>query len=209
MTTFRPQRRVTRLSLSAVPSTADENGATAMADNKKKRSQSLGGEALSELLGLQDLKKKLSNETLSPRKRARRSLVPGRSILKARPLQTDDTDNLDFTGTHTFTHNLTQSGSANLLAVPSRPEDVAAEGADKEEKDTTAATPGGVIPDGAADDDDDEDEEDDDDMSMEITEAIGGIKSRKSLMASASRRVSFAPKAHVRYVSPRRARTQC
>lgn len=202
MDTFRPNRRVTRLSLSAVPSTSDENSLA----NKKKRSQSLGGEALSDLLGgIQDLKKKqqqsLVVEDLSPRKRARRSLVPGRSILKARSHQTDDTDNLDYTGTHTFTHNLTsQFGSnTNLTASIFKTEEATGQVQEQQQQAVAVTAEQGQAA-GQDDEDEDEEDEEEEDMSMEVTDAVGSMKGRKSLMASASRRVSFAPKAHVRCV---------
>ncbi|GAA6032222.1 hypothetical protein JCM8097_007133 [Rhodosporidiobolus ruineniae] len=238
---FRPQRG--RASLSALPSStalpaalslnppADkENGSTSLAQpvdaaqvkqHRKKRAQSLGGEAL------EGARKRLkdgaegSNTTsfleLFPGKMDRRKAMPRRSILKQAPLFGADNHTISFPPSRA-----SLGGASSTALSGSHTVDLSSLAAFKQAVTTNTAANGttsfsrrrsslrpraSIAPSTGYDDSDASEDEDDDpngslDMDVtrfETTAAYDGDGRRKS---THSRRVSFAPAAHIRTYTP-------
>ncbi|GAA5889688.1 hypothetical protein JCM5296_002432 [Sporobolomyces johnsonii] len=215
---FRPTR--TRASLSALPASSSassasllpnkENGASTLAGSlasgsadgskRKKRAQSLGGDALEgarkRSRQLDDLRREATvTLELSPGKLERRRAAPRRSILKHTPAVFEN---------HTLNFGPRPSLRASL--------DPASQTTDLSSLHTfnssTNRRRSSIKPtENAGYDDSDEDDDDDPNGSMdmditrmEVTAAYDADGRRKSV--SHSRRVSFAPNAHVRHFTP-------
>ncbi|GAA5923746.1 hypothetical protein JCM1841_002031 [Sporobolomyces salmonicolor] len=215
---FRPTR--TRASLSALPASSSassasllpnkENGASTLArsftsgsadgSKRKKRAQSLGGDALDgarkKSRQLDDLRREATiTLELSPGKLERRRAAPRRSILKHTPAVFENhtlnfgprpalhasldpaSHTTDLSSLHTF------NSSTNRRRSSIKPTENA--GYDDSDED---------------DDDDPNGSMDMDITRMEVTTAYDADGRRKSV--SHSRRVSFAPNAHVRHFTP-------
>ncbi|GAA5933658.1 uncharacterized protein JCM15063_001374 [Sporobolomyces koalae] len=222
---FRPNHA--RASLSAIPSTGGstafvqpnkENGlststlsastSTQTAPGRKKRAQSLGGDALgafTKRTKLEELRAEATmNFELSPTKAERRKAAPRRSILKSVGAVFDN-NTLNFGSVH---RPVLDPGSATTdlsgLSVFAK----------KPNRRRSSIKPAAGVADPVEQyDDSDNDQDDDDDpngsLDMEITRMDITVaydrEGRRMHRASHSRRVSFAPAAHVRHFSPDKA----
>ncbi|KAK4051993.1 hypothetical protein OIO90_004523 [Microbotryomycetes sp. JL221] len=196
---FRPTRASSRASLGAMPSatvtvdenaSATDNGSTSAKrlDQRKKRALSLGGEALERVVQAKSLLQ------LSPGHQARRKMAPRRSILKS---SSSNSLTGDLTGQFDWAHttDLSSLSSFNMAAPNNNPAQARA---------NVNLAMEGQNGDNDDDHDDDEDEDEDGTMDMDITRmsntsAFGAFDRRKSAL---SRRVSFAPSAHIRMFTP-------
>ncbi|GAA5907416.1 uncharacterized protein JCM6883_001199 [Sporobolomyces salmoneus] len=214
---FRPNR--TRASLSAFPSASTSNplfpnnenreststlSASTTNPTRKKRAQSLGGDALEGLrkrTKLETLRAEATmNFELSPNKADRRKAAPRRSILKSVGVVFDNN-----------TVNFGSSARRPSLDPTSNTTDLSALSAfQKKSTRRRSSIKPLENPVERYDDSDQDEEEDDDDpngsLDMDITRMDHTVaydeQSRRAHRASHSRRVSFAPSANVRHFTP-------
>ncbi|GAA5954624.1 hypothetical protein JCM3765_003832 [Sporobolomyces pararoseus] len=185
------------------PATSTSGPTTA---NRKKRAQSLGGDAL------EGLKKRTKLETLraeatmnfelSPNKAERRKAAPRRSILKQVGVVFENN-----------TFDFSTAGRRHSIDPTSNTTDLSAISAFQKKQNRRRSSIKPVVENPVEQyDDSDEDEEDDDDpngsLDMEITKMDITVaydrEGRRVHRASHSRRVSFAPNANVRHFTPDR-----
>ncbi|GAA5979934.1 hypothetical protein JCM5350_005545 [Sporobolomyces pararoseus] len=183
------------------PSTSTSASTTA---NRKKRAQSLGGDAL------EGLKKRTKLETLraeatmnfelSPNKAERRRAAPRRSILKQVGVVFDNN-----------TFDFSTAGRRHSIDPTSNTTDLSALSAFQKKQNRRRSSIKPVV-ENPVEQYDDSDEEDDDDpngsLDMEITKMDITVaydrEGKRVHRASHSRRVSFAPNANVRHFTPDR-----
>ncbi|ORY74099.1 Spc7 kinetochore protein-domain-containing protein [Leucosporidium creatinivorum] len=191
---FRPSRG--RASLSALPSstipnkengsgsTSTSSGKSPAKSTRKKRAHSLGGEALQ-----RTVQSKAGFE-LSPGQQARRKLAPRRSILKATPAIFEGTGDPTATFENSDIRQFASAHTTDLSSLSTF---------NRRRSSLRSST----VPQQDDDDDEDEDSSDDDNgtMDMDFTrmETSNMDDRRKSML---SRRVSFAPNAHIRTFTP-------
>ncbi|KAM0786347.1 hypothetical protein ACM66B_001819 [Microbotryomycetes sp. NB124-2] len=190
---FRPTRSASkRASLGAMPTAgvvaagelkSATTTATTTSQQRKKRALSLGGEALERVVQAKSVLE------LSPGHQARRKMAPRRSILKS---ASNNSLTADWTGTLEGAHttDLSSLSSFNMATTT-----------------TIASKQTAFAVNDDSEQDDDEDDEDDGTMDMDLTRMsnttagfFGAAADRRK--SALSRRVSFAPSAHIRTFTP-------